>query len=243
MKVKYKDVKDYLRAKKVAFSNKDWLHRHKDEDILEIPDHIMLEPNVAFLGGSTLVSMGAFSYSWSALPNYAKVGRYCSIAKGFSVVGVRHPYEWLSTSSFTYDNKFCIFDDGFPVLPRAKPRAQLEIGHDVWIGANVVVSRNITIGTGAVIAGNSVVVKDVLPYEIVGGNPAKHIKFRFPEPVRQKLLAVQWWNYHYKDFANLDIQQPEIFVAQLESLIASQQIQTYEPEKLNKRLIEQWLNR
>ena len=244
MKVRYADVKEFFRDKKIAFSNKGWVDRHKDDDLLEVPNFIQLEPNTAFLGGSTLFDMGSFSYSWSALPAYAKVGRYCSIARGVTTVGVRHPYEWVSTSSFSYDNNFCIFRDAdFDIHRLEAPDAKLEIGHDVWIGANVLLARNLSIGTGAVIAANSVVTKDVQPYEIVGGNPARHIKFRFPEPVRQALLASAWWQYHYEGFNTLDIKNPEVFAEQLKQLQAEQKIQPYQPEKIGKRMVDQWLLR
>lgn len=88
------------------------------------------------------------------------------------------------------------------------------VGHDVWLGANVTLKQNIIIRTGAVIAANSTVVKDVPLYTIVGGNPAKIIKYRFDESQIERLLASQWWNYAFTDFQKLDIRNMDIFLEQ-----------------------------
>ena len=69
------------------------------------------------------------------------------------------------------------------------------IGHDVWIGMNVTILSGVTIGSGAVIGANSLVVHDVEPYSIVGGNPAKHLRNRFDTDVVARLLALEWWNW------------------------------------------------
>jgi virginiamycin A acetyltransferase len=71
----------------------------------------------------------------------------------------------------------------------------VEIEHDVWIGHNCTIMEGVKIGTGAVIGTCAVVTRDVQPYEIVGGVPAKHIKWRFPEEIRKRLLASQWWEW------------------------------------------------
>lgn len=69
------------------------------------------------------------------------------------------------------------------------------IGNDVWVGANVIIARGVKIGDGAIIGANSLVINDVPPYAIVGGSPAKVLKYRFSEEIIQDLLALQWWNY------------------------------------------------
>ena len=85
----------------------------------------------------------------------------------------------------------------------------------------MVLKQNLNIGTGAVIAANSVVTKDVPPYAIVGGNPAKIIKYRFSETHIQKLLALQWWNYAFTDFQQYDITNIETFIDQFNDNIES----------------------
>ncbi|MCZ7153797.1 CatB-related O-acetyltransferase, partial [Salmonella enterica] len=76
-------------------------------------------------------------------------------------------------------------------------------GNDVWIGANVFISRGVRVGDGAVIAAGSVVTKSVRPYEVVGGVPAKHIRFRFEPNVISELLALRWWNYEPASLAGV----------------------------------------
>lgn len=234
MKLMYQDIKACLRQHRVAFSVKGWKERHQDTDEIELSPKLQLEENVAILTGNTLFSMGAFSYTWSSFPMSTRIGRYCSIAKGVGVLGVRHPYDWISSSSFSYDKNFCIFDqEQFDTRTLVAPHRQvLEIGHDVWIGAHVKCSPHIKIGTGAVIAAHSVVVKDVQPYEIVGGNPARHIKWRFPEDIRQRLLALEWWQYRVADFRGLNIENPEVFIHQIERLKRAGDIKPYQPRVL-----------
>jgi virginiamycin A acetyltransferase len=200
-------------------------------------NNAVIEPYTAFLEGTHFCTMGAFSYSWSAVHPNMQVGRYCSIAWNVRLMGHRHPYERVSTANFTYENSFinlkkveadealsfpCIAYDSEPIPPI--------IGHDVWIGADVTLGRGITIGTGSIIAGGSVVVKDVPPYAIVGGNPAKLIKYRFSESVIEALLASQWWQYHYLNFSQLDFCQPERFVQQLAEVAS--EIEPFTPETL-----------
>ena len=74
-------------------------------------------------------------------------------------------------------------------------KGDITIGNDVWIGAKATIMSGITIGDGAIIAAGSVVVKDVEPYSMVGGNPAKHLKFRFTEKQIMSLLKISWWNW------------------------------------------------
>ncbi|MBP0444995.1 CatB-related O-acetyltransferase [Roseomonas sp. SSH11] len=160
--------------------------------------------------------MGSFSYSYSAMVPGMHVGRYCSIAGGMTVPKPRHPVESLSTSSFMYDSQFsiirsCIEDSGkqyerfYPNPQKALPI----IGNDVWLGAGVAIMPGVTIGDGAVVAAHSVVVKDVPSYAIVGGNPAKIIRYRFSEALIRDLLATRWWDYRFVELLGPDQSNPE----------------------------------
>lgn len=91
------------------------------------------------------------------------------------------------------------------------------IGHDVWIGAKATILRGVKIGHGAVIAAGAVVNKDVEPYSIVGGIPAKHIRYRFDEATRKRLLALKWWNYDCVSFSGVDFSDIESALTELES--------------------------
>jgi acetyltransferase-like isoleucine patch superfamily enzyme len=116
-----------------------------------------------------------------------KLGKFCSIADGVTIyAGGEHNYNWVSTYNFysKFKCKVCTTSKG-----------EVIIGNDVWLADGVLVLSGVTIGDGAVVAARSVVTKDVKPYEIVGGNPAKHIKYRFSESQIDSLLKIKWWNW------------------------------------------------
>lgn len=125
------------------------------------------------------------------------VGKFCSIGPHVQIGLARHPSRaFVSTYPAFYSNdnegcplSFCenkIFDDSVP---------KTSIGNDVWIGSNVIIPGGIRIGTGTVVAAGSVVVKDVPPYAVVGGNPASVIRFRFSDDQIEILLTSEWWNW------------------------------------------------
>ena len=108
-------------------------------------------------------------------------------------LGGNHRVDWITTYPFghIHNNIFNSFNGaGHP-----STKGDVIIGNDVWIAANVTIMSGIKIGDGAVIANNSHVVKDVEPYSLVGGNPARHIKYRFPSEDIIKLLEVKWWDW------------------------------------------------
>lgn len=121
------------------------------------------------------------------------IGKFCMIASGVTFImnGANHLTEAISTYPFA------IFGDGWEgaMTGREYPRkGDITIGNDVWIGYNATIMAGVTIGDGAIIATNATVVKDVPPYTIVGGNPARAIKRRFDDETIEKLLELQWWN-------------------------------------------------
>jgi hypothetical protein len=147
--------------------------------------------------------------------------------------------EWVSTSSFTYDGTFPLFKeanekDGGYFKPAKRPvfERRIVIGNDVWIGADVTIKPGITIGTGSVIAASSLIVKDVPPYSVIGGNPGKVIKPRFDSRTVNLLLTSEWWNYKFTDFAGMDVKDPVRFCNELEVKVRSGEIKKYFPDKL-----------
>ncbi|MGI2880104.1 type B chloramphenicol O-acetyltransferase [Vibrio furnissii] len=122
------------------------------------------------------------------------IGAFCAIGSGavFMMAGNQgHRTDWVSTFPFFYvdDDAFTDAGDGFV---RA---GDTVIGNDVWIGSEAMIMPGVTIGDGAVIASRAVVTKNVAPYEIVGSNPAKHIRFRFTPEQIETLLEMQWWHW------------------------------------------------
>ncbi|MCL6461165.1 MAG: CatB-related O-acetyltransferase [Flavobacterium micromati] len=122
------------------------------------------------------------------------IGKFCMIASDvkFIMNGANHLTK--SISSFP----FAIFGEDWKDAMNGKTypnKGNTEIGNDVWIGYNATIMPGIKIGDGAIIASNSTVAKDVDPYSIVGGNPAKEIKKRFSQNQIEKLLEIKWWNW------------------------------------------------
>ena len=121
-----------------------------------------------------------------------KIGRYCSIAPGVAfILESEHPYKCVSTYPFKV--KF-----GFR-KSEAGGKGDIIVGDDVWIGLNSIICSGVAIGQGAIIAAGSVVTKNVEPYSIVGGNPARRIKYRFEnEVLRDKLKSLDYGNFNSK---------------------------------------------
>ncbi|WP_410481562.1 CatB-related O-acetyltransferase [Pseudomonas plecoglossicida] len=121
------------------------------------------------------------------------VGSFCSIANNVVVGGARHPIEYVSTSPVFLAHKESIKKKFSKHEYRWEPTT--EIGHDVWVGEGVLIKGGVTIGTGAVIGMGSVVTKNVPPYAIYAGNPARLIRYRFSEPIVEGLLKSRWWEF------------------------------------------------
>lgn len=163
-----------------------------------------------------LCEFGAYTYfGEDCLIGSCKVGRFCSIAPGVKIALGEHPLHHVSTHPFFFGSKngFKLPDGiGTPRNLGEKRHSAAVIGHDVWIGANVVICRGVTIGNGAVIAAGAVVTNDVAPYSVVGGLPAKHLKYRFDEDVIAALLKSEWWLYNVESFVGLPADNPLRFV-------------------------------
>lgn len=125
------------------------------------------------------------------------IGKFCSISYGVTIGPPEHEKDFLTTHPFIYDSSYKIFQDE-EVLPNMKFDKLLEIGNDVWIGCNVTILRGIKIGNGAIIGANSLVNKDVPPYAIVAGCPARIINYRFDREIRDLLKIIKWWDWDYQ---------------------------------------------
>ena len=137
-----------------------------------------------------------------------KIGRYCSVAKHVDIGLPQHPTNWLSIHPRQYFDNYGNWSrhtgTNVSVKEFSGESGMTEIGNDVWIGDHVVIMSGVHIGDGAIVAAGAVVTKDVPPYAIVGGVPARVIRYRFSEDEVSKLLKMQWWDYDIADFGNVD---------------------------------------
>jgi acetyltransferase-like isoleucine patch superfamily enzyme len=122
-----------------------------------------------------------------------RMGSFCSIAPNITVfLGGNHRTDWITT--FPFGHVYPEQLGGTHIQGHPTSKGDIVVGNDVWIGFNSTIMSGVTIGNGAVISANATVVKDVEPYAIVGGNPAKHIKFRFEPEIRELLEQLRWWD-------------------------------------------------
>ncbi len=158
----------------------------------EIGDYTYGDPKVvSFHEGSTL-----------------RMGKFCSLSKNVTIfLGGEHRTDWVTTYPFS-----ALFEEAAHIKGHPATKGDVIVGNDVWIGFGVTILSGVTIGDGAAIAARSVVTSSVKPYEIVGGNPAKHIKFRFNEETIAKLLEIRWWDWDLDTIkANVDLLlQPDV---------------------------------
>lgn len=190
--------------------------------------------NTFFEGGNTLGKLVSFKSSFLGFGSYISdsshlsstwVGRYSSVGADVRIVTGTHPVsQGISTSpSFyavnpanriSYTNKNLFEEHKF-----ARDRYAVSIGNDVWIGSHVRILQGVTIGDGAVIACGAVVTKDIPPYCVVGGVPAKLIRRRFDEHTIEKLLKIRWWDWdeaRIKENAHL-FMNPDAFIQNIET--------------------------
>jgi phosphonate metabolism protein (transferase hexapeptide repeat family) len=158
-------------------------------------------------------TLGDFSYLGpDCMVADAEIGKFCAIAARVRIGAPNHPTDRPSMHRFTY----C--PDYYSSAPRdkeffaARRDDRVRIGHDVWVGHAVIVLPGVTVGDGAVLAAGAVVAKDVPPYTIVGGVPARPIRERFSRDVAAKLARIAWWNWPFETILErlADFQSPDI---------------------------------
>jgi acetyltransferase-like isoleucine patch superfamily enzyme len=156
----------------------------------------IVHPSAKIESGSLFYSskIGRHSFcGYDCDVSFADIGCFTSIANGVVIGGARHPMEWVSMSPVFYAGRDSVkakFSVHFLDTPK-----RVSIGHDVWVGRNAIILPGVNVGHGAVVAAGSVVTKDVPPYAIVGGNPAKLIRYRFADETLRRLLLIQWWDW------------------------------------------------
>lgn len=147
---------------------------------------------------STIVESTFGDYSYVAgdvQMIYAEVGKFCSIASHVRLNPGNHPMQRVTQHHMTYRRKQYGFGDDDQEIFDWRRSNKVVVGHDVWIGHAAIVMPGVCIDTGAVVGSNAVVTKDVGPFEIVVGVPAKPIRKRFPDHIIEKLLQIAWWEW------------------------------------------------
>lgn len=187
--------------------------------------------DIGFIGAYTYLGGGINTI----MRNITSIGRYCSIASNINTGQVEHPTGFLSTSplfygqwrhawpeskSFyeSYNDEVNSCHSHFLKFSKDKQKGVV-IGSDVWIGEGVYIYPGVNVGDGSIIATRSIVTKDVEPYSIVAGIPAKVIKYRFSQDIISRLLKIKWWIYDHDVLNNVDFANIETAVEQLEKNI------------------------
>src|SRR5690242_11397612 len=162
------------------------------------------------------VAMGDYSYVVNdAQITYTTIGKFCSIAAMTRVNPGNHPMHRATQAHFTYRaSAYFPGESDEAEFFAWRKSFRIHIGHDVWIGHGAIVLPGRNIGTGAVIAAGAIVTKDVPAYTIVGGNPARPIKRRFPEAIAGRLAELSWWDWNHEtlrralpDFRKLRVEE------------------------------------
>ncbi|MGD6809360.1 MAG: CatB-related O-acetyltransferase [Candidatus Bathyarchaeia archaeon] len=167
-----------------------------------ITEHILsVNPDFQDYQVGRFTYASARPYVWSfPTGGKLKIGSFCSIASGVNILlGGEHTSDWITTYPFS---------EIFPEYDRPKKvtKGDVTIGSDVWIGMNVIILSGVHIGDGAIIGAGAVVSKDVQPYSVVAGIPAREIKKRYDPKTIEKLLKLKWWNWSLKKIKeNMDL--------------------------------------
>jgi len=205
------------------------LHAYSKYLALEFGEGVVVENVVKFEGFNSAVysyfqgpsDIGLKSYVayHSFIGCRSKIGRYVSVGMNATVGPGNHPMNWLTTHDIGLWRHFSEpQDESARVQMLRSIETTLSVGNDVWIGANAFVRSGLTIGDGAIIAAGAVVVKDVPPYAIVGGNPAHVIRMRFPDNTVERLLASKWWTLPLDYVETLPLPRIEACLDQIAAL-------------------------
>jgi FkbM family methyltransferase len=221
-----KSLVESLKDMNITSSNSDKVHLIAASD----REATLVEPFVMFRDGKyDIESIGSFSYLGgenTLLKGVSSIGRFTSIASNVVAGQMEHPTGFLSSSHILHPH----WSKEWPALKdlyqryttelpasicnhkdwMAEKKGKIRIGNDVWIGEGAFISKGVTIGDGAIVAARAVVTKDVPPYAIVGGVPAKIIRYRFESDVIAELLDIRWWAYGMNALKGVSLDNSDI---------------------------------
>jgi len=179
--------------------------KHRDRNLVF---HGSTQPKLNI--GAHTYANGLTIYCWNS-DFELSIGKYCSIADNVTVIaGGEHHMEWVSTYPFADRWKLVSEKE----QPKALDKGEIKIGNDVWVGHGATILSGVIIGDGAVIGAMAVVTKNVEPYSVVAGNPAKFIKRRFPDSIVESLIKIKWWDWSENKIQESQelFQNPEAFI-------------------------------
>ncbi|HSG22184.1 MAG TPA: CatB-related O-acetyltransferase [Azonexus sp.] len=162
-----------------------------------------------FTIGCSPFTIGRFTYGYENISVFQSgegaslnIGSFCSIAPAVTIfLGGNHRTDWITTFPFGHIFQNELGDEKTPGHPSTN--GNVTIGDDVWIGTGASIMSGLTIGCGAVISANAHVVNDVLPYQIVGGNPSRVLRDRFEDEIKDLLIELKWWDLPLADIKQI----------------------------------------
>lgn len=210
------DMKIYLTLKMI-YPTKPRYERIKIilANDVEVEEDVVIEKNVE-LGHLKKLNRGLYIGHGSYIGACSSIGNFTSISLDVKIGLMAHPLDYISTSPVFYAKR-----RGWVVKSTFNETLQglTEIGHDVLISANVTILAGVKVGNGAVIGAGAFVNKDVPPYAVVVGTPARIVKYRFSEDIIRKLEEIKWWDMSKEELMKykLDFNNVEEFIKNLEN--------------------------
>lgn len=202
-----------LRSNIVRDDPHKYLHYERNVNL----KNVFIETPARLKSAASISSSFLGAYTYTGNSNVfcdTVIGRYCSIGNNVSILS-QHPSNWLTSHKLSYEDDLQTGTARQYNFPNYS--GLTFIGHDVWIGENVKIKSGVKIGTGSILAAGTIVTKNVEPFSIVGGIPAKHISKRYEQEIELCIRSSNWWNYDIYDL-DLTFDNPKVAIQELNRL-------------------------